>query len=79
VENVKLQIFLKKEIWVNGLDNKRCSHKCPYVAKKQGLYHCFLFDKNVDTDTFEDDAIGYGFERTQECLDSTNGVNNNEG
>jgi hypothetical protein len=64
-------LFLKTMIQVNDKDEKRCSINCQHIRKIRGNYQCLLFELEVDTG--DDDDIGYGFKRTQGCLDSVIG------
>jgi hypothetical protein len=64
-------LYLKTMISVNDKDDKRCSINCQHIRKIRGNYQCLLFELEVDTG--DDDDIGYGFKRTQGCLDSVIG------
>lgn len=65
-------IIQKSEIAieVNEKDVSRCSIRCEHISKINGNYRCLLFNENVDTG--DDDELGYGFQRTKECLKLAN-------
>lgn len=65
-DSVKLHI--KSEIEVNDKDHSRCSIRCQHIAKVKGNYRCLLYDEQVDTG--EDDEIGYGFKRSNHCINN---------
>lgn len=59
-------LYLKTQITVNDKDLSRCSISCQHIRKIRGNYQCLLYEKDVDTG--EDDDVGYGFKRTDGCL-----------
>lgn len=64
-------LYLKTQVQVNDKDSSRCSINCQHIRKIRGNYQCLLFELEVDTG--EDDDKGYGFKRTQGCLDTVIG------
>jgi hypothetical protein len=64
-----MNLFIKTEVKVNDKDHKRCSIHCQHIEKKGGNYVCVLFG-DAEVDTGDDDDIGYGFARTEQCIDS---------
>ena len=66
-----MKVIIEAEIEVNQKDTSRCSIKCRYIRKLQGTYHCtfnLISHEPVEVDSGDDDDIGYGFKRTEECL-----------
>lgn len=65
---MKVMITIKTDVYANDKDRSRCSIACDHIQKIKGNYQCTLFEKDVDTGN--DDEIGYGFKRTEECLEA---------
>ena len=66
-----MKVLVETEIEVNPKDESRCSYKCMHIRKISGTYHCTLTlskHEPVEVDTGDDDDIGYGFKRTDDCL-----------
>ena len=59
-------IKINHVIKVLDRDKERCSSKCSYTEKINGIYHCNLFNKEIDEG---DDDDRYIFVRCQECKD----------
>lgn len=59
--------YIPTEIKVNEKDLSRCSIKCQHIRKLKGMYNCLLFEQVIDGE-IEDDDLGYGFQRTKNCM-----------
>lgn len=64
-------------IEISEFENIRCSRNCNYCYKENGLYYCFLRDKDGEDiellddidDSNYDSADTYGFKRTDYCIE----------
>lgn len=61
---------LHVSIQVNPKDESRCSRSCQFISKISGTYHCVIGRDPVEVDTGDDDELGYGFKRTNFCINS---------
>lgn len=67
-----MMLFIKTAIQVNDKAPDRCSRQCRHISKVRGNYVCLLFGE-AEVDTGEDDDIGYGFKRVEQCVESVIG------
>ena len=64
--NIQKTITLNHHILVRSYDKNRCSPDCYQVHKENGVYHCDLFDEDVDRGD-DEERNDYHFERCDEC------------
>lgn len=69
-QRMEKALRLHVSIQVNPKDESRCSRSCQFISEISGTYHCVIGRDPVDVDTGNDDELGYGFKRTNFCINS---------